>query len=625
MRNFTLTHLTYAGSGKPTAQVIFSPTFTLIYGSSDTGKTFIVNSIDYMLGGHVAPSIPRARGYSQILLGLQLSDGSPVTLVRRPGSNRIHVHHADLRDLAHAPADTVLSARRTRSGHDISHRLLSYLGMEGSYIRTSEEGNTDILKITDLAHLSLVTDSRMVSSTPPSQRVRNSTAKTISRSVMRLLLTGEEEPPASRVPNAAQRRVQRGQISLIDQLVIELTAKLTAQENESELGRRLSRLNGTLEELTRSLREETSRQTETVAARTQLAAAQSEIATRLGEISDLLGRFGILRQQYESDLARLEMVSEAGNLLGYFQVGRCVFCGADPEHQHPQHGIEESTHLHDAVIAENSKTHALLADLKLTIADLETQREELTQRYALALSHSQELDLAIERLEAGLLPVNARLDQVLTERSEVERNLEVLARIGELDERRTELVSTGALPSKRSEPFTPARAVTSFDAVLQRTLDAWHVPDTANASYDPYGGDIRAGGSFRADRGAGMRALLHAAFSTALARYCLDRELPHPGFIVFDSPLVTYREPDHDEDDYIPPDVNDHFYRHFLDFPCQTIIVENSAPPPDVVEQAHVIHFRRGSNRRAGFFPPLDDDHEADDAGTTEETHPRLE
>ncbi|MGH1555850.1 hypothetical protein ACRAWF_40525 [Streptomyces sp. L7] len=57
-----------------------------------------------------------------------------------------------------------------------------------------------------------------------------------------------------------------------------------------------------------------------------------------------------------------------------------------------------------------------------------------------------------------------------------------------------------------------------------------------------------AGGTARAGRGRGMRALLHAAFSIALARYCLDGRLPHLGFLVLDSPLVTYKGPDFDAD-----------------------------------------------------------------------------
>ena len=601
MGNLSLTHLTYAGSGLPAAQVVFDPAFTVIYGYSNTGKTFIVNSIDYMLGGHVFPAIPRASGYSQILLGLLLPDGTPLTLVRKPGAKSIHVHRADLRDLVHATPDTIVSARRMRSRHDISNYLLGIVGLDHSYIRTSEAGNIELLKLPDLAHLSVVTDTRMIAPSPPPQRTRGPAGRTATRSVMKFVLTGEDEPPVGKVTDATQRRIQRGKINLIDSLALDLHAKISRDQTPTELREQLDRLEGTLEVLARSLAREADEQTRAIAGRTQLAEAAAELASRLGEVTDLLGRFGTLRQQYESDLGRLEMVSEAGNLLGYFQVGRCVFCGAEPEHQHPQHGAEETTQLHEAVVAESAKTHALLADLQLTIADLEVQRADLAERYTDLNDHVAESERVLGRIEARLTPLNADLREVVAERLRVERDLELRARLDELDEHRAELVSAGAVPSRRTEALIPGRTTAAFDPVPQRILDSWRIPGVEDARYDPFSGDLSAGGTARAGHGRGMRALLHAAFSTALARYCLDRKLPHLGFLVLDSPLVTYSQPDFDADS-IPPSVIDHFYRSFLAFPGQAIVVENAAPPIDVTKSAHVITFS-GSGRRPGFFP----------------------
>ncbi|MFB7945536.1 hypothetical protein ACFC6L_11485 [Kitasatospora phosalacinea] len=603
MNELTLTHLTYAGSGRPDATLDFAPTFTLVCGDSNTGKSFIVDSIDYMLGGHTTPVIPHAEGYSQILLGLLLPDGSPLTLVRAPGSNNVHVHEADLRGLVHAAPDAVLSARRTKNRRDVSHHLLDRLGLADAYIRTNEAGNTEHLKLADLTHLAIVTDERMVDQTPPSQRVRGNAAKTAARSVMKFVLTGEDEPPVSKVPNAAQRRIQRSKIALLDQLVIDLSAKQSTEESADQLRARQTRLAATLETVTASLREATERQGLIAAERTKHTEAAEALAVRLGEVRDLLGRFAILRQQYESDLARLEMVGEAGSLLGYFRTGRCVFCGAEPEHQEPAHDDHESTHLHEAVTAEAAKTGALLADLRLTIADLGEQEQELLRGQERMRARGAGLDRAIREIEEQLLPAKGELDRVLAERSEIERNLEVLARIGELDEHRAELVAAGALPAKRADSLLPGRTVQVFDSVLQRILERWNVPGTEHAGYDPYSGDVRAGGQARADHGRGMQALLRSAFSAALAEYCIDRRRPHLGFLVLDSPLVTYGQLRGEDEADLTPEVNDSFYRHFLHSPGQTIIVENTPPPPDVVEQAHVVMFRRAGNGRHGFFP----------------------
>ncbi|MDH6140375.1 hypothetical protein P3T35_002383 [Kitasatospora sp. GP30] len=47
----------------------------------------------------------------------------------------------------------------------------------------------------------------------------------------------------------------------------------------------------------------------------------------------------------------------------------------------------------------------------------------------------------------------------------------------------------------------------------------------------------------RSSRGKGVRSVLHSAITTALARYCRDNDTPHTGFVVLDSPVVTYRDP----------------------------------------------------------------------------------
>ena len=599
MADLSLTHLTWAGSALPTAQVTFGPELTIICGNSNTGKTFIVNSIDYLLGGRrKTPSITRAAGYGQILLGLKLPDDSPLTLVRKPGSNHIHVHQADLRNLTHATPDAVVSARRAK--HDISKYLLEVLGLDATYIRTNEQGSTALLQLQDIAHLAVVTDGRIDDETPPFQRGRGQSSRTAGRSVMRLSLTGDDEPPAN-LSNAAQRRVQRGKITLIDQLVVDLATKISTPGNAEALRRLLTRLDTSVREATRSHHAESEHQAAAIAARTQLNEDEARLAARLSEISDLLGRFDLLQRQYESDLARLAMVSEAGNLLGYFQTGPCVFCGAEPEHQTPHHGLTETTQLQQAVQAEDHKTRVLLADLRLTITDLDGQRAELAGEIADIRAQEASAEATIVGIARRLEPLNDALEHLLEQRATVQRDLELLARIEELDERRVALTGEAA-PARRAPSYIPAGIQNAFNSELQAILDDWHVPGVEAATWDTYSGEVRAGGSDRSSHGRGLRALLHAAFSTALARYCSEHRMPHMGFLVLDSPLVTFGQLE-PGDEMVPLYVKDYFYRYFLRFPVQRIIVENSVPPDDVIDQAHVVFFGTRGPGRPGFFP----------------------
>ena len=125
------------------------------------------------------------------------------------------------------------------------------------------------------------------------------------------------------------------------------------------------------------------------------------------------------------------------------------------------------------------------------------------------------------------------------------------------------------------------------------------------AEYDQYAMDIRAGGRPRASRGK------------ETARSCTRRSPPHwpssacttparPGFIVLDSPVVTYRDPISDpvgEDVDLTSNVVDHFYRNMLNFPGQGLILENGDPPPNVLSDAFVYRFTGTGPGRHGFFP----------------------
>src|SRR5262249_16274495 len=150
MSDLRLTHLTYAGVGKPTASVEFDPTLTIIFGASDTGKSLIADSIEYMLGGLKLTLPAEAEGYSQILLGLRLADGSPLTLLRVPHKNIIHIHREDLRDLVTRPPDAQVTATHTaRSTNSLSLFLLDKLGLPKLKIRKNEAGGTRDLALSD--------------------------------------------------------------------------------------------------------------------------------------------------------------------------------------------------------------------------------------------------------------------------------------------------------------------------------------------------------------------------------------------------------------------------------------------------------------------------------------------
>jgi hypothetical protein len=88
-----------------------------------------------------------------------------------------------------------------------------------------------------------------------------------------------------------------------------------------------------------------------------------------------------------------------------------------------------------------------------------------------------------------------------------------------------------------------------------------------------------------------------------------DRELPHPGFVVLDSPLFTCRPPEQggDAGGTLPRSVIDQFYDDIqTGADGQAVVRENIEPPNGLGPLAVDISFTKDrSHGRYGFIPSL--------------------
>ena len=147
-----------------------------------------------------------------------------------------------------------------------------------------------------------------------------------------------------------------------------------------------------------------------------------------------------------------------------------------------------------------------------------------------------------------------------------------------------------------------------------RVLSDWGYPGNVAVSFDLEALDIRLNGKIRTANGKGVRALLHAAFNVGLLIHCREKGLPHPGFLVLDTPLLTYREPEknakfepiEDEEKALRASGLRHkFFEHLHSLKdVQFLILENVDPPSDVAVSTTFFSGELG-NGRFGLFPPV--------------------
>jgi len=612
MARLTITHLTFIGSSSDPASVEFGPHVTVVRGPSDTGKSFIVDAIDFMFGANALKEIPERAGYSTALLGLELPDGQMVTLSRSVNGGNIGLYLADVRTLPPDPPDETLAAKHNpKADSNLSRYVLGHIGLGDKRIRKNVRNETDSLSFRNLAHLCIVDETQMQAETPPAL-TGNYVSRTKEISVLKLLLEDEDDSALVAVDSKQERtRLSGAKIDVIDRLMADLEAQLSETPESAELCEQLIRLNRAIENQSRAIGDLAVQRNQVAE---ELQARQQDGATARTEFGDtiaLRGRFTLLLSQYDSDLERLAMIREAGNLLGYFRRGVCVFCGAEPDYQHYNEYCEgDNTSFSESVEVEVRKTRGLRADLVATLQDLEVRAEKLRARAGATRSQSDALHERLRVLDGEIQPQHGDLKELIDKQSEIEKSLGLYDQVTNLERMKLQVADEAKTESAAAVTGLGFEALREFSTELSRRLADWGFPEAQTVRYDRSEQDIIAGDQLRSAHGKGVRAILHAAFTLGLAQYSFDRDIPHPGFVVLDSPLVTYRPPDPDQaeladDESLPKNLVGAFYRNIQQhFDGQVIVMENTDPPEPLNDDTIDIVFTKAAGSgRYGYFP----------------------
>jgi hypothetical protein len=604
---FQLDRLTLTGRGVPSAEVRFRAGLNVVSGPSDTGKTFIIQCIDFMFGASKTPkSIPEAERYDTVRLGIKVNgDPQTVELERslRGGEVKLRIE---------GQADRVLGAKHTAGDKDsLSHYLLSLAGLSSKKVRTNAQGKTRDLSFRDVARLILVDEEDVIAEKSPIH-TGQFTSATVESAVFRLLLTGVDDGSvvAGDDPKVARGR-QAGKAEMLQLLLTSTQGRLSELQlpgDQQAWRDHLLTIEAQAEDAEKVLAAE--QQSAAVLEERRRAAwgmlRRSE--SRNAVLTELQQRFALLHEQYVSDLRRLESIAEAGTRLGQMNEERCPVCGAPSEHQEHEHRQAEANPVD---VAQACRAEA--AKISTLIRDLDATRIENAARIRLLVTEideaKRELRSAGEELQDRLKP---RVEVALqafrnsqAQRDTYRRAMELLGRVNEfqglLSEIRGDSATTGAaLPSAKIR----TDEAEEFSAEAEALLKRWRFPNLGRVTFSDGDQDLVISGRQRASHGKGVRAIAHAAFNLALLSYCAKQDRPHPGLVLIDSPLVVYREPDADEGSF-SRDVKDSFYKFVAeDFShTQVIIFENEDPPAQIAASANVIKFTGAQHGRPGFIP----------------------
>ena len=244
----TIRHLCFTGPGRETATVTFGHGLNVIYGASETGKSFIVEALDFMLGASAElRDIPERVGYDRVFLGVEQADGTMFTLERSASGGQFRWYEGLHLAVPDGVEPKVLAAKHNPTRPDnISTFLLEKIELAGKRIRRNASGETNNLSFRNLAHLCLIPEGDIQKRGSPIETDQFIT-KTPEMATFKLFLTGVDDSaiqPIERDRTETLSRTAKGEV--IDELMMEQKTRLAdlvgEEDDASELNSQFARL-----------------------------------------------------------------------------------------------------------------------------------------------------------------------------------------------------------------------------------------------------------------------------------------------------------------------------------------------------------------------------------------------
>jgi DNA repair ATPase RecN len=609
-----LRHLTFIGPEKKPATIAFGPGLNVIFGDSEMGKSFIGESIDFMLGGKGPLSdIPERVGYDRALLGIETLDGQAFTLVRSTEGGAFRVFeglHVDV--VPETGATELADQHNERRDDNLSTFLLSKISLSHKRVRRNKRGDTQNLTLRSLARLLIVNEEEIIQKRSPLSD-GNYAADPANTAIFKLLLTAVDDSAlVSGVARSPEEQSRGAQLDLLEQLIRDYRGQVKELAGPpAELEHQIEKLDQGIAARGEQLALSESEYRSLAGRRRELLKRIEEGRNRLTEITNLLDRFTLLDEHYRSDLSRLGAIEEAGSLFVALGETACPICGAAPEHHRLSDDCDGNI---DAVVgaarAEINKIDLRQAELKETITTLRKEAAAFERRLPKIEERASGLSAQIQQIVApNLRELRGTYGQLADKRGEVREALGLYRTLTDLEERKVKLESEaepGAESSNAPDTDLSTTTVDRFAALILELLKDWHFPNVERVHFDLRARDLIINGKNRTSFGKGLRAITQAAFTIGLLEFCRRNETPHPGFVILDSPLLSYREPEGEADDLSGTDLNAQFFDFLAKLPSdrQVIIIENTDPPAHIQTLLQTTKFaKKPGTGRGGFFP----------------------
>ncbi len=585
-----------------------APGLNIVYGPSNTGKTLVLDCVDFMLGGEARRLYKPALRITAITMHLDV-DGAEVSLYRELDDAKKN----DIAVVSKAPgidSGTYTVGAKTKNKETISSLWLKLMGIDQDVkiIRQIEDALDQTLTVRTFYHFFVISENRISGENsilkPGGQTYTKNIPVATITSLIYLAkeltyISPTETPKTSskiiKVKRATAQNIVDGSVNAIrerEATGIQDDDPRTAAEIQIEINEILEQISAAED----SLRQTTDRDQ-------KVTRKLIEISSAIAENTILKNRYDALRTQYESDMRRLTFIAEADLYRDRIpKLDHCPFCNGELPKEKTQSCL-------DAAIAEADKIELRIKDLQYANEALTNELSRLQRQKEGLLREQQQVQAAIrgelrpqvEELRDKLVAFTAALEKAKAK--EMIRYFTVvlndqLLRINDEDEFSIDFDVRGKIREVLQEPL---------ERLLTEILEKCNYDNYVGSRFDEEMCDVVVNGSEKLSQGQGFRAFLNTVMALAVQEMLNEFDLHMPHLLVLDSPILSLKEREENVGTEITSDgMRGGLFQYMIDHEekRQTIVLENEIPPLDY-STANIIHFTRKVG--SGRFGLIDD------------------
>lgn len=606
-----LTKLVLAGENKQDAIINFKDGLNVIAGASDTGKSFAFECIDYALGSSSKlKEVPEVDGYQSVFLEIE-DIGQRVIFTIERGipeeiKNKMTIYYGNYQDKDRAKNEKMSSKHSTKTS--LSKKLLNYCGCTYKNVKKSEK-EVQSFTFRSFNPLIMISELRITATYSPIYRVgsRGSTSATSEKSVFKTVISGADYEKKEKKENIEIAKAKlKGKIEQLKQIIDEIRLENNelingVEDIKSEKSTEIIELNKFIKEKTDEIKKY----------ELEYKNTQAEIEFENTELKRLLNnnnKFKLLKKNYLSDLDRLEFINDAFDLTQQLVEVECPICHSPMKINE----IEKSDDYYEALVAEKLKIEVQLTELDKTIKDLSDEIMNKEENISKLENHKDEIK---DILNNKLGPIVAEKVEQVQNLLEIQEKINLITRnkkrmdkyYTEINEWQEKIDSTVQNKGNKKENLPDEYTNELCMEIKQLLKKCDFIGEEDDIKYNSATNDVKIGDKEKASFGKGARAIINSTFLIGLMNYCYKKKLCHPGFVILDSPLTTYKEKDKKDggDENITKGTKEKFYEMLAEQKNgQIIIFDNEEPSSTVKKKINYLHFSGDSSvGRKGLIP----------------------